>query len=135
MRPKKRILMIDKSLNLRSVTRFVMKTWSYRVITSPTVELIFSADRKAITPIDLVIGVDLADDRDLCEIAASFSCPALVVLTKGQRRDEALAEETLIRPTMEQFRDAVKRRTARKRGPLKGVKRQPARVGMEAIAA
>jgi CheY-like chemotaxis protein len=132
MRPPKRILLVDCDQDRQSVTRFVLGQHGYVIVSARNLA---EAEREApnMGHIDLALGYDIRDDRRLAEIAAGWFSNSVVVLDLEQP-SEGFAE-ILRKPKMEQLIEAIKQGTARRRGPRKGVKRQPAHEALEVVAA
>jgi hypothetical protein len=130
MRPRKRILLIDANRARHSLTRFVLRTHNYVVISAYSLA---EADRIGKPEyLYLVLGFDIKRELPFAELSAACHVNSLIVRAtnnpgKGYAR-------VLCAPSMYDIVQTINHLAVRKRGPKIGTRKPPARVRMNDIA-
>ena len=104
MRPKKRILLIDKDEQRRSCTAFQLDVWGYRL-----------AEPKGHA--DLVLAFTPTDEEMVSRLALERRCPSMMVWD-GKGIVGTSFNRILTTPTAFAMHEAVKTLVIRKRGPV-----------------
>jgi hypothetical protein len=122
MRPRRRILLVDPDADRRTINRFVLDIWGYRVFVAGN-ERAAAAVMKA-QALDLVVGFAGVNERKVAAHSFRHAVTSLMARGKGDVVD-AWCDRILLAPSMTELRETVKVLTRRKRGPKKGFKRNP----------
>lgn len=127
MRPRDRILLIDRNLDRRGITRFVLDNWRYNVtVVNDEIEAaaVLATQETDENRIRVIIAYPTVQERLVSEIAYKHHVPSLMIRVK----DKDLAgwcDRTLFRPPMSEIVEAVRIMAQRKRGSRKGTTRKP----------
>jgi hypothetical protein len=121
MMPRKRIIVIDPDADRRGRTRFALETMGhYRVIIAASVTEAAELGSEEICAghtNTLLLAYFPVSEKYLLDVAGTLDCPWLFIAP-----DEATGR---CWPKMADVLERVKVATARKRGPMRGMKRAP----------
>lgn len=121
MRPKKRVLLIDADIQRQAVTRFVLRTWRFEVISAAAAAEGLRLAKEERT-IDAVLMWGVRGEGHAAR-AADLHQRSLLLICNGNEASRGFAQRTLSQPKMDVLIDALKVMAVRQRGPRKGSRR------------
>lgn len=117
MRPRKRLLLIDPRELRRSVTRFVLWNWRYRIDAVGTTKQAAAMLADPANDYRAVIGYAPLPEANFVMAACNRRVPSLLICPREDAKVRELADRTLYAPSMAETLETLAAMTRRKRGP------------------